>query len=304
MNNVCLICYNNVGCALFSNIHPVESVVSQVSKTLKWWHLLDYFTGNWPINIFLFFFLQRNLCSLNSSSLFPIPPCSLITLPQFYCPFAQVSWEKKKGAAAHSLGLWMSCPDNNIFIWPVSGTSVGLIILLICSMDCKSGERPCNNKKMMISDKSSLKQLKFHTKRTFHSPPWQQKIFSSTMAAIGKQLKQSVNVFQSLMLYRRLPVKLSWRQQKEIKYKVANYLYTLIWLFGNSDKMWYLNLTILFGSKTKLINGCAIKSSGKMPSKKLSFKFYKLWLNFLKWDRWSGLKIATNTVAWIFAIYD
>lgn len=36
-------------------------------------------------------------------------------------------------------------------------------------------------------------------------PPWQQKIFSSTMAAMGKQLKQSVKVFQSLMLYLRLP---------------------------------------------------------------------------------------------------
>ena len=32
------------------------------------------------------------------------------------------------------------------------------------------------------------------------------KIFSSMIAAIGKQLKQSVKVFQSLMLYRRLPV--------------------------------------------------------------------------------------------------
>ena len=32
------------------------------------------------------------------------------------------------------------------------------------------------------------------------------KIFSSIMAAMGKQLKQSVNVFHSLMLYRRLPI--------------------------------------------------------------------------------------------------
>jgi hypothetical protein len=31
-------------------------------------------------------------------------------------------------------------------------------------------------------------------------PPWQQKIFSSIMAATGRQLKQSVNVFHSLML--------------------------------------------------------------------------------------------------------
>lgn len=38
-------------------------------------------------------------------------------------------------------------------------------------------------------------------------PPWQQKIFSSTIAATGKQLKQSVKVFHSLMLYRLLPVK-------------------------------------------------------------------------------------------------
>ena len=62
---------------------------------------------------------------------------------------------------------------------PWSGTSVGLIIRLICSIDCKSGLRP----------------------------PWQQKIFSSTMAATGRQLKQSVKVFHNLMLYLRLPGK-------------------------------------------------------------------------------------------------
>ena len=60
---------------------------------------------------------------------------------------------------------------------PVSGTSVGLITLRICSIDCKSGLKP----------------------------PCIVKIFSSMIAAIGKQLKQSVSVFQSLMLYRRLP---------------------------------------------------------------------------------------------------
>lgn len=38
-----------------------------------------------------------------------------------------------------------------------------------------------------------------------HKPPWQQKIFSSMMAAIGRQLKQSVKVFQSFMLNLRLP---------------------------------------------------------------------------------------------------
>lgn len=59
---------------------------------------------------------------------------------------------------------------------PVSGTSVGRTIRRICSISCKSGLKP----------------------------PWQQKIFSSIIAAIGKQLKQSVNVFHSLMLYRRL----------------------------------------------------------------------------------------------------
>jgi len=37
------------------------------------------------------------------------------------------------------------------------------------------------------------------------SPPWQQKIFSSIMAAIGRQLKQSVKVFHSFMLYLLLP---------------------------------------------------------------------------------------------------
>ena len=37
--------------------------------------------------------------------------------------------------------------------------------------------------------------------RSGDSPPWQQKIFSSTMAATGRQLKQSVKVFHNLMLY-------------------------------------------------------------------------------------------------------
>ena len=60
---------------------------------------------------------------------------------------------------------------------PWSGTSVGRIIRLICSIDWRSGL----------------------------NPPWQQKIFSSTMAATGRQLKQSVKVFHNLMLYRRLP---------------------------------------------------------------------------------------------------
>lgn len=59
---------------------------------------------------------------------------------------------------------------------PVSGTSVGRTILRICSISCRSGLKP----------------------------PWQQNIFSSIIAAIGKQLKQSVNVFHNLILYRRL----------------------------------------------------------------------------------------------------
>lgn len=33
--------------------------------------------------------------------------------------------------------------QTNCISLPVSGTSVGLMILLICSIDCKSGERPC-----------------------------------------------------------------------------------------------------------------------------------------------------------------
>ena len=35
-------------------------------------------------------------------------------------------------------------------------------------------------------------------------PPCMHMIFSSTMAATGRQLKQSMKVFQSLMLYLRL----------------------------------------------------------------------------------------------------
>ena len=54
---------------------------------------------------------------------------------------------------------------------PVSGTSVGRMRLRICSMRVSSGL----------------------------SPPWQQKIFSSMTAAHGRQLKQSVKAFHSLI---------------------------------------------------------------------------------------------------------
>ena len=55
-------------------------------------------------------------------------------------------------------------------------TSVGRITRRICSIEFRSGLKP----------------------------PCIVKIFSSMMAAMGRQLKQSVNVFQSLMLYLRL----------------------------------------------------------------------------------------------------
>ncbi len=55
-------------------------------------------------------------------------------------------------------------------------TSVGRMTRRICSIEFRSGLRP----------------------------PCMVKIFSSIMAAMGRQLKQSVNVFHSLMLYRRL----------------------------------------------------------------------------------------------------
>lgn len=66
-------------------------------------------------------------------------------------------------------------------------------------------------------------------------PPWQQKIFSSTIAATGKQLKQSVKVFHSFMLYRLLPVRggkpITWLQsnlgtpEKKKKRKVTSCSY-------------------------------------------------------------------------------
>lgn len=60
---------------------------------------------------------------------------------------------------------------------PESGTSVGFYIFFICSIDWRSGERP----------------------------PCIHKILSSIRAATGRQLKQSMKVFQSLILYRLLP---------------------------------------------------------------------------------------------------
>ena len=60
---------------------------------------------------------------------------------------------------------------------PVSGTSVGRMTRRICSIEERSGD----------------------------NPPCIVKIFSSIMAAMGRQLKQSVKVFHNLMLYLRLP---------------------------------------------------------------------------------------------------
>lgn len=86
---------------------------------------------------------------------------------------------------------------------PWSGTSVGRITLRICSMDWRSGERPGETSHTYFSLVGLMRTPSRLLKPSL--PPWQQKIFSSTIAATGKQLKQSVKVFHSLMLYRRLP---------------------------------------------------------------------------------------------------
>lgn len=66
--------------------------------------------------------------------------------------------------------------DESIQATPDPPTSVGRMTRRICSIEFRSGLRP----------------------------PCIVKIFSSMIAAMGRQLKQSVNVFHSLMLYRRL----------------------------------------------------------------------------------------------------
>lgn len=126
---------------------------------------------------------------------------------------------------------------------PWSGTSVGRMMRLICSMDWRSGDSPNRGSKRtnkhvdnevekccaesQLTSVSKLQRTNgvswgqrqtalafLHKnkhlvlqKKNNNSPPWQQKIFSSTMAAIGRQLKQSVKVFHSLMLYLLLPKK-------------------------------------------------------------------------------------------------
>lgn len=77
---------------------------------------------------------------------------------------------------------------------------MGLITRRICSIDCKSGL----------------------------SPPCIVKIFSSMIAAIGKQLKQSVKVFHNLMLYLRLPGKkqVDKRRKDTSREKERSYIIT------------------------------------------------------------------------------
>lgn len=56
-----------------------------------------------------------------------------------------------------------------------------------------------------FTSKDVAQELQAQAPQQLLLPPWQQKIFSSTMAAMGRQLKQSVKVFHSLILYRLLP---------------------------------------------------------------------------------------------------
>lgn len=56
-------------------------------------------------------------------------------------------------------------------------------------------------------------------------PPWQQNIFSSTIAAIGKQLKQSVKVFHSLILYLLLPRKDLGRREQSVYFSNTTTVY-------------------------------------------------------------------------------
>jgi hypothetical protein len=95
---------------------------------------------------------------------------------------------------------------------PVSGTSVGRITRRICSIDWRSGlclsaspngERRVTKLRRREVTKAELNPCK-RGGRT--RPPCMVKIFSSIIAAIGRQLKQSVKVFHNLMLYRRLPI--------------------------------------------------------------------------------------------------
>ena len=82
----------------------------------------------------------------------------------------------KKSADHHGRCFLPGSCEGLITTTQVSLTSVGRMTRRICSMEFRSGL----------------------------SPPCMVNIFSSMMAAIGKQLKQSVKVFHSLILYRLL----------------------------------------------------------------------------------------------------
>lgn len=86
------------------------------------------------------------------------------------------------------------------------------MIRLICSIDCRSGDKPPEKSLSHaingIIHHLNKRWINFSISTEIFYVPWQQNIFSSTMAATGRQLKQSVNVFHSLILYLRLPKKI------------------------------------------------------------------------------------------------
>jgi hypothetical protein len=56
---------------------------------------------------------------------------------------------------------------------------------------------PCKKNRQQLEGRQLAGQL---TCKSGLNPPWQQKIFSSMIAAMGRQLKQSVKVFHSFTL--------------------------------------------------------------------------------------------------------
>ena len=147
---------------------------------------------------------------------------------------------------------------------------------------------------------------------TKHKPPCMHRIFSSTIAAIGKQLKQSVKVFQSLTLNLRLPVnERNLFIKKTIKLvddaKVCRFKYTWINLQKGSEAAWEIyRKTLIYNNSQKCLKESLENSDNCGAEFKRRFfihywntyhnpqtvgQFFLIFLLWLKWiqQKWSTM---------------
>ena len=149
------------------------------------------------------------------------------SVPQSFCILAHTSYVPSQRKTAE-VAIWKKKFDDIQTSIQTDISHLGLYIF--SSAGCKKQWNYC--KELLAWLWHNIQQMETHGFQTYiivymqahNLPPWQQNIFSSIIAAIGKQLKQSVNVFHSRMLNRRLPESDIYKQEMKYNVQVSYYI--------------------------------------------------------------------------------